>query len=81
MLTLDELQSICNAAINFIEYANISHKIKTFLEWREKLVYNEPLPRNNVINYLFNIDKKNKDLNDHVLLDMFDRWRHKRISE
>ena len=46
MLTLEELQNICNTYINFIEFANISHNIKTLLEWREKPVKNDPLPRN-----------------------------------
>ena len=60
MLTLEELPNICDTDINFIEFANISHKIKTLLEWREKLVKDEPLPRNIVIHFLFNIDKKIK---------------------
>ena len=44
--------------INSIEYQFISLKIEIFLEWREKTVYNEPLPRKNAVNHLLNMDRK-----------------------
>ena len=50
MLALKELRDTLNV-INFIEYACINYKTNTLLEWRKKTVYNEPMPRNNAINF------------------------------
>ena len=38
MLTLEELPNICDTDINFIEFANISHKIKDLTRMERETV-------------------------------------------
>ena len=53
------------------------------MEWKEIPLYNEPYPRNSVLNVLLNLKVKGcsklytkmKESFDHVLYNISDRWR------
>ena len=83
MLPIKELRETYDMNINFFDYYNLSQKITNLLAWRDRLVENEPLPRNCGINFLLHIDKKGsskiyrkmKDSNEHILDNICDSLR------
>ena len=89
VLPMDQFIDKYGVKTNFLEYNIISIKIKKFLEWKEIILYNEPHPRNSVLNVLLNLSVKGcsrlyskmKESFDHVLFNISERWSDKTGSD
>ena len=84
-LSMEEFTTKYGVKTNFLEYNKIVLRIKKFLEWMDKPLYCETLPRNSTINILVNLNKKGcsrlyskiKDSNDHILHNIATKWYDK----
>ena len=89
ILPMEKFKEKYRVKTNFLEYNIISIKIRKSLEWREIPLYNEPYPRNSVLNVLLNLSVKGysrlytkmKESFDHVLYNICDRWRETRGTD
>ena len=67
---------------NFLEYNNICHKIRKFLEWKDTPLYSETLPRNSTLDILLDMSTKGcsklytmvKNSNEVVLNNLVNQW-------
>ena len=84
-ISMEEFTTHYGVKTNFLEYNNICHKIKRFLEWKDTPLYSETLPRNSTLNILSNMSTKGcsklytliKDSNEMVLNNIVNKWTEK----
>ena len=54
VMPIDTFMETYGLKTNFLEYHQISHKIKKFIEWRDMPLYEEDQPKNSSLNVFLN---------------------------
>ena len=82
ILPMDVFVKRYNVTTNFLEYHQVTMKIKKFLEWKDVPLCTEEAPRNSSLNIFLNQNKKGvsriysqmKQSNDHILETASQKW-------
>ena len=82
ILPMDVFVEKYNVTTNFLEYHQITIKIKKFLEWKDVPLHTEEFPRNSSLNIFLNQTKKGvsriysqmKQFNVHILEGVSNKW-------
>ena len=85
LVSMEEFIDHFGVKTNFLEFNNIGHKIKKFLEWKEIPNFSDPLPRNSTINVLLNKSIKGcsklysmiRDSDDSIINLLENKWSDK----